>query len=561
MIASEHRLALPAGYQLGKYRFKGVLGAGGFGITYLADDQTLGRRVAIKELLPNDIATRVDGATVVAKTKSEQNNLVWARERFLEEGRALAACEHPNVVHVYEMIEANGTAYMVTKYEDGRSLAEWLTNLGRPPTEPELRGILEPLLAGLEKVHRAGFLHRDLKPENIYLTEDGRPLLLDFGSARQAVTDRSTLLTSIVTIGYAPFEQYYEDGKQGPWTDIYSMAGVMYRAIHGEKPPEATRRLKNDSSVKLAKRYQRDYSLQFLNAIDRALAVEYQDRPQSVVDWRGMLGKGVAVPAEQLTLAPQPDWMNRLRMLAGLALAFPRTSASAAGAAVVLVGWAIWSATHPIPIPYHHPGPVAVVTPAPFVKTDPAPTPLPTPAAGTPGSTPGVWQNVFAGGTPVAMPLDQWVKREPAATPAVPAVGGTVDPGLVGHWTAKVGPSAKNYILLHWEQLASGRWTLKGGMSAAGTLNALNGQMHRTTDDSPKIDDLTYEIKEDGSEVVTNDPTDPNGPVTWTRDGSKSGRSKSSSGHSSGGNGDSGAHYNVPDVSRFHLPHGLPAFP
>src|SRR5271154_4102558 len=126
MIAGEHRLALPAGYQLGKYLFQRILGAGGFGITYLAEDKSLGRRVAIKELLPNDIATRVDGSTVVAKTKSEEQNLAWARDRFVKEGRALAACEHPNVVNVYEMIEANGTAYMVTKFEEGRSFADWL---------------------------------------------------------------------------------------------------------------------------------------------------------------------------------------------------------------------------------------------------------------------------------------------------------------------------------------------------------------------------------------------------------------------------------------------------
>ena len=181
------------------------------------------------------------------------------------------------------------------------------------PTEGELRGLLEPLLSGLEKVHRAGFLHRDIKPENIYITEDGRPLLLDFGSARQAVTDRSALLTSIVTIGYAPFEQYYEDGKQGPWSDIYALAGVMYRAIHGEKPPEATRRLKNDSSVKLAKRYQRDYTLQFLNAVDRGLSVEAKDRPQTVAAWRSMLGKGAVEKSENLVIPPQPVWQERLR--------------------------------------------------------------------------------------------------------------------------------------------------------------------------------------------------------------------------------------------------------
>ena len=565
MIAGEHRLALPAGYQLGKYLFQRILGAGGFGITYLAEDKSLGRCVAIKELLPNDIATRIDGSTVVAKTKSEEQNLAWARDRFLKEGRALAACEHPNVVHVYEMIEANGTAYMVTKFEDGRSFADWLGEVGGAPTEKELRAILLPLLSGLERVHKVGFLHRDLKPENIYITDDGRPLLLDFGSARQAVTDRTTSLTSIVTSGYAPFEQYHEDGKQGTWTDIYAMAAVMYRAIHGKKPPEATRRLKDDPCLKLAKTYAGKYSDAFLRSVDKGLAVEVKERTQTIAEWREALGVEEAEPPP----VAAPWWAPYLRKLEDLtedltrqARAYPQWAAGAAAAVLVSV-WLIWKLSHPVPVPVPMPDPQPHPTPR-LADFTPTPTPVVTPHPHPPPIVTPVPQPVVIvtpapqpePATPAHLKPNPW---ETEVTPA-PAFAAGVDPGLVGTWSLKVAlPSG--FVVLHWQQFADGHYVSTNAENNvvidSGTLTAQGGNIHRISTTYPSAD-LTYEIKST-KEIITNDPNDPTGPKTWHRVGSSSTKEKSTSTHSrssngNGNSGDSGPHINIPSNIRRLLP-------
>jgi len=175
--------ALQMGSMLLEYRLVSVLGAGGFGMTYLGWDTNLEKHVAIKEYLPTDLAVRALDGSVVPITTEFKFNYQWGLERFILEARTLAKFSHPHIVRVMRFFEAHGTGYMVMDYEKGQSLNQILKS-DRPPDEARLKGILMPLLDGLQAVHAAGFLHRDIKPANIFVRENGSPVLIDFGLAR-----------------------------------------------------------------------------------------------------------------------------------------------------------------------------------------------------------------------------------------------------------------------------------------------------------------------------------------------------------------------------------------
>lgn len=300
-------LALPLLTRLGEQFIVGrVLGKpGGFGITYLGWDLRLQTRVAIKEYLPRELATREPGGVrVIGHTPQESSVFREGLNQFLGEARTLARLDHPNIVRVRQFFEANQTAYLVMDYYEGLSLAEYVERHGGRLAEDTARSLMLPVLDGLKAVHAQGFLHCDIKPQNIYLARLSsggvRPILLDFGAARQAVGEHSRSMSSVVTVGYAPYEQYLRKGRQGPWTDVYAIGAVFYRLVTGEVPPEAIERREHDS-LKPAT----DFGVSpALNAVlNDALAVEPERRLQTVQ----MLQERLGVAATSKTLTPPPE--------------------------------------------------------------------------------------------------------------------------------------------------------------------------------------------------------------------------------------------------------------
>ena len=288
----QHRNALTPGYKLHWYEIEKVLGIGGFGITYLARDLNLDRLVAIKEYLPSEFAIREQDTSVQPASEKAKETYQWGMDRFIKEAQTLSKFEHPNIVRVYAVFEENNTGYMVMAYEEGRSLKALLKEQG-VFDEETLRGWLMPILDGLALVHQQGFIHRDIKPDNLYIRNDGSPVLLDFGSARQSIGEETKTLTSLVSPGYAPFEQYYaKSDEQGPWTDIYGLGATLYHGITGKKPDDAVTRSKSiiDGSVdqlpSVLGQYQENYSSVFLKAVDHAIQFKPEQRPQSVDAWK-----------------------------------------------------------------------------------------------------------------------------------------------------------------------------------------------------------------------------------------------------------------------------------
>ena len=285
------RLALPVNAILdGNYKIARVVGAGGFAVTYEAEDLLLRKKVAVKEYYPIDYGDRDATMRILPKAELHTTTFEWGRSNFLEEARTLARLEHPSIVRVLRVFEANSTAYMVMHFEDGFNFETWLRNLHRAPMQQELDAVIAPLLDALDLIHSSGILHRDIAPDNIIIRTDGSPVLLDFGAARWADAAAGRGFTGVVKAGYSPPEQYtFNCRLQGPWSDFYALGATLYHAVTGQPPKEAMLRLDNDCMATAAKAANGKYRPGFLEAIDACLDVRYSHRPQSGKILRSLL--------------------------------------------------------------------------------------------------------------------------------------------------------------------------------------------------------------------------------------------------------------------------------
>jgi serine/threonine protein kinase len=294
--------ALPAGTVLREWRLEEVLGVGGFGIVYKGRGIYFNELVAIKEYFPSSISERDSADTVVPIDSDAEEVHALGLKKFVEEAKLLwnlsTPSRHPNIVSVRSLFEIHGTAYMVMDFEDGTSLAKMIKQ-GRRFNERSLWNILRPIAEGLDRAHRVGVLHRDIKPPNILINEDNRPVLIDFGSARFEAAEATSTKVTFHTPPYAAIEQYVKTYDQGPWTDIYALGVVMYECVTGEKPPEVLERLHAGLGKPLAEGKWPGYTKKFLAAIDAAMTVKPDERPQSISEWLAMFGKKTGAAAAE----------------------------------------------------------------------------------------------------------------------------------------------------------------------------------------------------------------------------------------------------------------------
>ena len=290
--------ALPPGTRFGEFEILRVLGVGGFGIVYLAQDHSLEREVALKEYMPASLAARGQGPQITVRSSSFAETYAIGLRSFVNEARLLARFDHPSLVKVYRFWEDNATAYMVMPFLQGVTLRDTRRAMAHPPDEAWIRSVINPILSALELLHREGVYHRDIAPDNILLPPDGPPVLLDFGAARRVISDRTQSLTAILKPSYAPIEQYAEmvQMRQGPWTDLYALGAVIHYLLFGAPPAPATARAVQDDAEAIENRIVPGVSPRFLEAVSWMLSIRPNQRPQNGEQLRAVLDGHAEIP-------------------------------------------------------------------------------------------------------------------------------------------------------------------------------------------------------------------------------------------------------------------------
>ena len=269
----------------GRYIVGRVLGQGGFGITYIAQDYNSKKLVAIKEHFPSAIVTRMPDGSVSLISDSMRPGFEAGKESFLSEAKVLSEFNGlPNICNIYSYFEEKGTAYFAMEYVDGTALNDYLKKLDRMLGLEEVFDLLRPVMDAMSRVHEKGLIHRDIAPDNIIIRTDGSPVLIDFGAARYSMSEKSQSMTVVIKHGFAPLEQYARRGRRGPYTDVYAMAATIYYCISGKLPPDAVDRSSKDELVSLSQLGMKvsPWAEQVMN---KALALDYKQRYQSMGDF------------------------------------------------------------------------------------------------------------------------------------------------------------------------------------------------------------------------------------------------------------------------------------
>lgn len=389
---------LPNGYRLQEFEVLERLGQGGFSIVYKARDHSLHRDIALKEYMPSSMTRRLNNCSVEVKADRHRDTFSAGLRSFIEEAKTLASFNHPALVQVFRYFEANGTAYMAMQLAMGVTLEKAVNDLPGPPDEPWLRELLDPLTAALQVVHARGIAHRDIAPDNIVILNGSRrPLLLDFGAARQVIGDDTANPTAMLKPSYAPIEQYPETGlQQGAHTDVYALSAVVHRLLIGRAPPNSQSRSMRDSYEPLARRLSGKYSEQLLKAVDHGLVVHPDKRTPTIDAFRQEIGLDVGSSAWGRVAKDEkntPHQKKPIMLWGGIA----------ALALLIGSGLAWWAATPGKLEPVPKQMPMATPQPSvPLSTTPPVPSPMPASVElpVLPVDAEGAFAHVLAGATP-----------------------------------------------------------------------------------------------------------------------------------------------------------------